>query len=433
MPTIGRTACVLVALVPTLCTSVAPAEEALLRDGRSIQGKLSQSGGGALSFVAEAKSVPLVEIDRIRFTAKATPFYAAAVHQILLKNEQRVTGVMETLDSDTLRVRTAWQERLAVPRAAIVCISHLADLVTVLEDDFETDLKGWKLTGSPSLSDRQHVSGQKSLCLTSPGQAAELSLRQPLTSGQLNIHFCDADTTAGLSCWLEAEFLPARKEETPRLVKVVLAGDGARYAVETALPTEEAGDMRRTPGWHRLSLRFHESYLLAGIDDVVLFSSKQGPGALTKLRLRCSRPARDADTRGQFFFDDLSLARRVPHAVHPKGDATQDELWLVDGDQLFGAVVRADRRSIEVRGRFGQRTFSWGDVRGIYLKEAALPSPKAVAAHIRVLIHSGCGEQLDELEGSLVALTDEHLTLHHPQLGNLDIARGRIRQIRPLR
>src|SRR5205807_10518463 len=101
-------------------------------------------------------------------------------------------------------------------------------------------------------------------------------------------------------------------------------------------------------------------------------SAKQGPAArLTTIRLACVARSPAQSLRGAVHFDDLSLAKPLDDLAHPPGDAAQDEIWLLPGDQLFGRIVRADRRGIEIHGRVGKRSLPWTVVRGIFLQAIA--------------------------------------------------------------
>src|SRR5207245_353627 len=70
---------------------------------------------------------------------------------------------------------------------------------------------------------------------------------------------------------------------------------------------------------------------------------------------------------------ELGVERAVAFSPRPPGDPTQDELWLASGDQLFGKVVRADRKEVALEGRFGTRSFPWSALRGWFRRRTAAP------------------------------------------------------------
>ena len=129
-------------------------------------------------------------------------------------------------------------------------------------------------------------------------------------------------------------------------------------------------------------------------------------------RLSIPRPALVAVT------SSLHLMTNHESLTHPVGDYRQDELWLLSGDQLFGEVIRADRRTIEFR--MSSRKIGWSEWR-------RLPAPRnspprtTDGEHVRLWLHSGCGAEPDQLEGVLSVLDDHRATLQHAVLGKLDL------------
>ena len=73
---------------------------------------------------------------------------------------------------------------------------------------------------------------------------------------------------------------------------------------------------------------------------------------MRQVRLTCLEGEKGAATKGTVVWTEFVIAAAVDELLRPPGDATQDELWLAEGDQLFGQVVKADRRGIVVKGLF---------------------------------------------------------------------------------
>jgi hypothetical protein len=188
----------------------------------------------------------------------------------------------------------------------------------------------------------------------------------------------------------------------------------------------------RQPGWHRLTVQFTTGSLRVTVDDaVVWFTLRQGPGgALRKIRLACVDGQTPKARRGQVLFDDFSLARAVDEVRHPADDPSQDEVWLLSGDQLFGQLVQADRRTIAWRTQASQHTLAWGDVRGLFLRRETSPPQTTDGEHVRVWLRSGIGQEIDLLEGVLRTLDNRRFTLQHAVLGKLEIDRARLHQLR---
>lgn len=411
--------------------SAAPAEEATLTDGRRVAGALTWAEGGLRFTPSDRKDpLPLDRIQHIRFPATSVvPLHAATVHQVHLRDGQRLSGELLELNEKGLRLRTAWSAPLSIPRPALTAVTHPAGLMTFADEDFEDKLKAWKLTGEPGFSE-EHLSGKRSLLLSAPGQEAEYALAEPLEAGRAVVHFKDVGDPNGAVWRIEAAF---QTRSGPRVLRVTVAGGGDTYPVEVDGIRGEAAPVPRKSGWHRLALDFGAHSLRVSLDDAVLwYTLEQGPGGpLRQVRLVC-RAAADAKAKGAVVFDDFSLARAVDVVSRPAGDPTQDELWLRDGDQFFGKLAGADRRTIDWKVRSGTRAFPWGDVRGLYLRRTAPPPQTTDGEHVRVWLRSGAATEMDEVEGVVRSLDDRRLIVQHPVLGELTIERDRLHQVRRL-
>jgi hypothetical protein len=355
------------------------------------------------------------------------PARAAAPYRILLRGGQHLTGELVGLDSDKVQLRTAWSDALSIPRAAVVAVNHAPGFVTVFVDDFEKELKSWRLAGTPALTTRQHVSGQRSLCFNGQGQA-EFTISEPLSAGRAGINFHDGVQAKGLSWQFEAEFANSVGWPTVHVRSDPQAG---KYWGELSGPVAAKSQLPRQEGWQRLTMEFGSDTLVLSIDDAILLSCRQpaAGGALRKVRLRCT--VRTSESGGEVFFDDFSLARAVPDLPHLKTDSEQDELWLLSGDQLFGDVADATGGKIRLRAGFGSRSISWGDVRGIYFRQSG-PTRKPDSKMVRLWLRSGIGFEPDVLEGVVRRLDKHRLVLSHEALGELEIERKRLHRLKAL-
>jgi hypothetical protein len=352
------------------------------------------------------------------------------VHQARLTDDQRLTGELLVLDADGLRLRTPWAERLAVPRSCLEGVTQLPGRLLIRDEGFEDGLKVWKVSGSPAFSDKHHTSGQHSLVLAAPGQSAAYALPLPLPAGRLGVNFLGPETAAGARWQVEAEF---QGPGEPRRVRVTIAGEGDSYDVSAPTPRDEGVRVPRKPGWHRLVVEFGERALLVTVDDALLWFSRRGPGGpLRQVRLFCAAAGGKAEPRGAVAFDDLTLERSVAVLPGPAEEEGQDDVWLASGDQLFGQVLRADRRGIDLQAAFGRRSFSWAEVRGVFPQRTPRAPQTTEGEHVRVWLRPAEGTEPDELEAVLVGLDDRRLTLRHPGLGDLEVPRARLQRLRPL-
>ena len=95
-------------------------------------------------------------------------------------------------------------KRLRFHARAVTAVTHAPGFVTVFLEDFEKDLKSWRIRGGSVISTAQHVSGRHSLCFATPGQA-EYTLTVPLAAGRAGINFFDNASATGLAWQMEAE------------------------------------------------------------------------------------------------------------------------------------------------------------------------------------------------------------------------------------
>jgi hypothetical protein len=105
---------------------------------------------------------------------------------------------------------------------------------------------------------------------------------------------------------------------------------------------------------------------------------------------------------------------------------------LVDGDQLFGRIIGADRRVLRIEGRFGKRSLPWTELAGCSFRRPETPPKVNKAANVRLRVRSGLCPEADVLEGVVTTLDEQHLTLRHALLGELTFERGRVQELRPL-
>jgi hypothetical protein len=408
-----------------LAAAAAAAEEARLPDCRRLAGSLTLRAG-RLSFTPAAggAAVPIEDGASVQFNASPpAPFRTGFARRVVLRDGERFTGELLRLDGEGLSLRTAWAGKLTLPRAAVAALTWLPGWRPLLEDDFAGGLKAWSVAGKPE-------AGPEGVTLTAPGQALAYSLAPPLAAGRVGVNFQERDAPARARWALEARF---DGPGGPSRVRVKVAGAGDAYTVEARGGAVAARRVARSPGWHRLVVGFTPTSLRVTCDDDVLwYDLKQGPGGtLRQVALLCIEPERPAPCRGSVCWSACTVEQAVDASPRPPGDERQDELWLASDDQLFGRILGAGRRGVEIEGRFGKRAFPWADVQGCYFRRSAAGAKPAEGPRVRLELHSGLAADADVLEGVLTGLTADRLTLEHALLGKLAIDRGRVRQLRP--
>jgi hypothetical protein len=332
------------------------------------------------------------------------PFHAAGGRRVRLWDGEQISGQIFEVNKDTLRMRTAWAERLELPRAAAASIESLPGWRTIFEEN-------------------------DSHLLRPAGPNWTYPLTTPLRAGRISVHFREQEQTHGARWWVELLF---QQGERIRPVKVQVAGDGKHYSVEAGGLTGVARQVKRTPDWHRLSVQFREySLRLTCDEDILWYNLDEGPGGrLQRVTINCQPSLSGEIPRGAVAWAELCIERAVDEHPQPPTDVEQDAVCLLSDDQLFGRILHADRRIIQMEGRFGKRSLPWTAVSSCSFRRPPIPPKANAGAKVRLLVHSGLCADPDILEGVVTAQDAQRLVLRHALLGEVTLERERVREVR---
>lgn len=420
---------VLATMVPTM--PVPAAEEAWRGDGRRLEGALTLDDGRLRFTPTAGDAFPVVNVARVRFSdASPTPFRVGDGRRVLLRDGQRITGQILELNETQLAVRAVWAARVEVPRAAVASIEPLAGWRTVAVDDFRDGLKQFTATGEPSVKEADGDSGSRWVVLRADGQGLTYTLGEPFTAGRAAVNFREEGRPTGARWTFGMRFSDG---EHSRRISVAVVGGGESYTVDVVGHKGEARQVRRTPGWHRLSVTFSQRSLRVLCDEDVLWYNLDGwpGGRLKEVTMRC-QSIDGADVRGTVAWTEFCLERAVVEHPRPPTDASQDDLRLSDDDQLFGHVLGADRRAVRIEGRFGKRSLPWTAVAGCSFRRPAAPLRADGRGLVRVQLRSGLGPEPDVLDGAVTTLDEKRMILRHVVFGEVVLERSRLRELRPL-
>lgn len=400
------------------------AEEAWRGDGRKVRGNLTLDGEHLRFQPTQGAALAPADLTRILFEGGTpTPFRVGEGRRVHLWDGEQITGQFLDLDKETLHLRTAWAARLAIPRAAVASVESLPGWRTVFFDDFREECKDFTLRGKPERTKLQDETPV--LLLNTTGQELVYTLRNSLAAGRFGVNFREQDAERG-GRWTVA--LTFQQGEHSRQVTATLAGKGHPYTVDVEGIKGTARKVIQTPGWHRLIVQFSKHSLrLTCDDDVLWYNLDAGPGGLLReVTIHCHRDG------GAMAWSEFCLERAVVEHPQPPPDPEQDAVRLLEDDRLFGHILRADRRSVEIEGHFGKRSLPWARLSGCSFRRPAAPLQANEGANVRLLLRSGLGGEADILEGVIAALDARKLILRHALFGALTLERGRVRELRPL-
>lgn len=430
-PRLARGCAALLSLA-CLLAALSGAEEAWRRDGRRLDGNLKLDSGQLRFQPTRGEALAPADLTRIRFAeGKPSPFRVGDARRVRLWDGEQITGQILELNKETLRLRTAWSKRLELPRVAVASIEPLPGWRTLLDENLGNDWHAFKTTGEPARIDAEDGTTPKALVLRAAGQSLAYTLPKPLSAGRVGINFREQGQASGARWTVELLF---QQGEHARRVTITIAGDGGHYRIDAGSLAGTARQVARTPGWHRLLVQFRKQALRLTCDDEVLwYNLEEGPGGtLRRVTLACRPSSRDEALRGAVAWTAFCIERAVVERPPPPAEAEQDTVRLHADDQLFGRIVQADRRNLEIEGRFGKRSLPWTAVSGCSFRRPAAPPKASKGARVRLLVRSGLCAESDVLEGVVTALDERRLILRHALLGELIFERGQVRELRPL-
>jgi hypothetical protein len=440
---VGRTAQlagILVLVATTARGQPGSGPETLERpDGRRVDGRIEGDARSGFRFVPRGGDPPsALEPGCVVHHAAPGPDPLASPppFQILVGQAARLSGSLRAVTRTEVRLAVGWQAgEVTLPRPCVQAIVQRPGEARVLVDGFEAlDGARWSISGKPETTAEPHASEQRSLRLPAEGAALSHRLDEPLATGRLDLAFFDEGSVVpGRLCVVEPAF---RGPAGPSAMRIILGWSEESLAVESPSgPALAVQRLARSPGWHRLSLRFGPDQTEIAVDGKELAHGKGPEGPLTAIRLATLTTAggpAPPPAAPAAHFDDLQLIRFAEPPASLEIDAAQDEARLVVGDQLYGEIRQADadRTVIAVDGQ--PVALRWGEVSGLYFRRVPIPGTPVEGLLVRAEWRPAPGDRppdLDFAEGALAAQTDGSLALATPYAGTLTIPRGRLRRL----
>jgi len=410
-------------------------------DGLRVAGRLIVDDGSVVRFVSEGTTDPgpplkkgttiLLDGPGPDRTDGSPPF------RIELGLDRRISGRLGTVDERQIQLDASSVEGgVTVARAGAHSVVQRLGEVQLLDEGFETlDSRQWTLIGNPELVDNPKVAGQHSLRIPAGGTSVTRQIDEPVLGGRLELAFYDTGaTTPDHQSFVDLLF---RSPTGPAPVRVVLGWSEESHSVESpAGPALAVQRLARKPGWHRLSFQFNPDQTEIAIDGNHLAHGKGPGGPLLEIRLATRSAGRSpAPVDLAATFDELWLVRFADAATALEIDPTQDEVRLSGGDQVFGKLRHADASHVTLNVDSRDVNLPWSEVTGIHFRRAPTQAQPIEGTWLRVEWRAAPGNDpldLDRVDGALVNLDADHLTLEVPYAGRVTLSRQRVKRIEVL-
>jgi hypothetical protein len=356
--------------------------------------------------------------------------------QVLVGENARISGLLRSVSDKAVILSVPWQSsEITVARPGVQAVLQRPGEARIFADGFDRiDPSRWSLTGKPEVGAASRAKEERQgVRLPAGGASLVRRLDEPLVSGRIELAFRDqGNVVAGQSWMLEVRF---RGPAGPATLRIMLGWAEESLAVESPEgPSLAVQRLARSPGWHRLTLRFGPDQIEIAVDGKELAHGKGPAGPLDAIRIATSSTGSGSapkDLAG--FVREIQLSRFAEPPASLEIDPTQDEARLVVGDQLFGTIRKADaeRIAIEVEGKVV--TLDWSEVAGLHFRRVPAPGVPIEGALVRVEWRAASGDQsrdFDFAEGAITAVTDSVITLATSYAGTLAIPRDRLTKLR---
>jgi len=406
-------------------------------NGQRTQGRLAGEARTGFGFAPNPAAAPLaLETGSVvQFNGSGpNSLSSPPAFRVSIGESLRLSGALRGISQRAVRLKVCWEApEVMLPRPGVQAVVQRPGEARVLIDGFETlDTSRWSIAGKPEPVADPHLNEKRSLRLPAGGTSLVHRLAEPLATGRFDLAFLDDGAVVAAHQWfMELTF---QGPSGSSLVRVSLGWSEESLAVESPSgPALAVQRLARTPGWHRLSLRFGPAETEVSVDGKELAHGKGPDGPLVAIRLASSTPAPASPPKGlRGHFDDLQLIRFAEPPASLELDVAQDEARLVLGDQLYGDIRNSDSERVNMTVDGEPITLNWSDIAGLYFRRQPAVGALVEGLLARLEWRSALADDLDNIdfaEGAISAVTDQAVTLATPYAGTLSVPRELVRKL----
>jgi hypothetical protein len=350
--------------------------------------------------------------------------------------------MLRGITEKSVLMRVPWQAaEVQIARPGVQAVIQRPGEAKLFAESFDRiDAGRWTVEGKPDLvapTGRDPSDPQRGVRLPAGGTALQHGLSEPLVSGRLELRFFDSGQVVPGQQWtLDLRF---RGPTGPATLRVLLGWAEESLAVESPDgPALSVQRLSRAAGWHRLTVRFSPDQTDIAVDGKELAHGKGPVGPLDSFRVQTrstgSQPL-PASLAG--IVGEIQIVRFAEPPTSLEIDPSQDEVRLVQGDQLYGTIQRADQEHVVLDVDGKPVSLDWSEVAGLYFRRmpSASTPVEGPLAHVEWRIAQGNPNQVRELEhaeGAVTAVSSSHIMLATPYVGTLTIPRDSLTSLRVL-
>jgi hypothetical protein len=404
-------------------------------DGSRVRGRLSGETAGVFQFLAEGSDEPTQLASGMTLELDGSgPLKSTGMppFRVDLGLGQQLSGQIVAVDAKEVRIQGEFGATpIVIARTGVRSVIQRPGETIVFEDDFERLDEGrWKITGQARLDSTLRMTGAHSLRIPSATSSLAHGLGQGIGSGRLEVAIHgDGGIASGQQWFLDLVFRGGTGSET---VRIVLGWAEESLAVESPEgPALAVQRLKRKPGWHRLGVRFGPEGTSVSVDGDELAHGKGSDGPLIELRIASAGKGKPNEELAGHV-DDLRLVRFDEPVGGLETDATQDEVRLTIGDQLFGRFRSADADRVQIQVDGSDVSLPWSQVSGLHLRRESGQGESLSGLLVRAQWRAAPGDDprdLNQIEGVLAAVSDSGIRLETPYAGTLTIPIGRVKTL----
>jgi hypothetical protein len=405
--------------------------------GQRVSGHLTGDARSGFGFMPASAAAPLaLETGSIVYFNSSGPetFASPPPVRVFASESLRLSGWLRGISPKSVSLRPMWAgQDVTLPRPGVQAVVQRPGEARVLVDGFETlDTGRWAITGKPETVAEPHLNDKHSLRLPAGATSLVHRLAETIATGRLDVGFRDDGAVVAGQQWsIELTFHGASGFSPMR---VWLGWSEESLAVESPNgPALAVQRLARTPGWHRLSLKFSPDDTEISVDGKDLAHGKGPDGLLISIRLASSMSAQATPPNGLAgHIDDLQLIRFAEPPASLELDTKHDEARLVVGDQLFGDIKQSDSEHVSMVVDGEPVSLNWSDLSGLYFRRSPAQGAIVEGVLARLEWRSAAGDEDDNFdfaEGAITAISDRAVTVATPYSGELSVPREFLRKL----